>query len=110
MMQAVTDNQHLAEGMRLIEELYNAKRQVHRLSVLMQAIDNTAQREEEARRAEAERRAADEQAEHDRLLNEGLAHYEQVLNRDYRNDYYLRKLYGPWQPGTRRPGTRRTYD
>ena len=49
MMQAVTDNQHLAEGMRLIEELYNAKRQVHRLSVLMQARDNTAQREEEAR-------------------------------------------------------------
>ena len=102
MMQAVTDNQHLAEGMRLIAELYNAKRQVHRVSVLMQAIDNTAQREEEARRAEAERRAADEQAEHDRLLNEALAHYEQVLNRDYRNDYYLRKLYGPGRPGTRR--------
>ena len=102
MMQAVTDNQRLAEGMRLIEELYNAKRQVHRLSVLMQAIDNTAQHEEEARRAEAERRAAEEQAERDRLLNEALAHYEQVINRDYRGDYYLRQLYGPGRPGTRR--------
>ena len=105
MMQAVTDNQHLAEGMRLIAELHNLRQEVHTLRALMQAVDNTAQREEEARRAEAERRAADEQAEHDRLLNEALAHYEQVLNRDYRNDYYLRRLYGPG-----RPGTRRTYD
>ena len=105
MMQAVTDNQHLAEGMQLIAELHNLRQKVHTLSALMQAIDNTAQREEEARRAEAERRAADEQAEHDRLLNEGLERYEKVLNRDYRGDYYLRKLYGPG-----RPGTRRTYD
>lgn len=102
MMQAVTDNQHLAEGMRLIEELYNAKRQVHRLSVLMQAIDNTAQREEEARRAEAERRAAEEQAERDRELNEAIARVERLLKRDYRNDPYLRRIYGPGRPGTRR--------
>lgn len=102
MMQAVTSNQRLAEGMQLIEELHNLRRKVHTLSVLMQAIDNTAQREEEARRAEAEQRAADEQAEHDRLLNEALAHYEQVINRDYRGDYYLRQLYGPGRPGTRR--------
>ena len=53
MMQAVTDNQHLAEGMRLIAELHNLRQEVHTLRALMQAVDNTAQREEEARRAEA---------------------------------------------------------
>ena len=102
MMQAVTDNERLAEGMRLIEELYNAKRQVHRLSVLMQAIDNTAQREEDARRSASARRAAEEKAEHDRERDEAIARVERLLKRDYRNDPYLRRIYGPGRPGTRR--------
>ena len=88
--------------MRLIEELYNAQRQVHRLSVLMQAIDNTAQREEDARRSASARRAAEEKAEHDRELDEAIARVERLLKRDYRNDPYLRRIYGPGRPGTRR--------
>lgn len=105
MMQAVTDNAHLAEGMRLIAELHNLRQEVHTLRALMRAVDNTAQREEEARRAEAERRAAEEQAERDKELDEAVASVERLLRRDYRSDPYLRRIYGPG-----RPGTRRTYE
>lgn len=105
MMQAMTDNERLAEGMRLIAELHNLRQEVHTLRALMQAVDNTAQREEEARRAEAERRAAEEKAERDKELNEAIARVERLLKRDYCNDPYLRRIYGPG-----RPGTRRTYE
>ena len=102
MMQAMTDNERLAEGMRLIAELHNLRQEVHTLRALMQAVDNTAQREEEARRVEAERRAAEEKAKHDRELDEAIARVERLLKRDYRNDPYLRRIYGPGRPGTRR--------
>lgn len=102
MMQAITSDGRLAEGMRLIAELHNLRQEVHTLRALMRAVDNTAQREEEARRAEAERRAAEEKAERDKELSEAIASVERLLKRDYRNDPYLRRIYGPGRPGTRR--------
>ena len=81
-MMATTNHPALMPGVEMIAEINNLRQQVHKQKVLLDAIDHVAQR--------------------DRELSEAIAHYERMRDRDYVNDPYLRRIYGPPRAGRRR--------
>lgn len=99
MTYAVTNSESLKDGMSLIAENRNLKRELEECREMLAAYEAAWLQESRAKRA-AEERAK-------RELEEAIAHIEKLIHkRDDVQDPYIAKIYGREKP---RRGKRRTY-
>lgn len=103
MYYGVTNDELFRDGVNLIAENHNLKKQLEDCKRLLKAYEAAWLAEDRAKAEEAARKAAEEDERKARELEEAIRHKEHYMyDRDYTKGY-LAKIYGRQQP---RPGKR----
>ena len=107
MTYAVTNSEILKDGMGLIAENRNLKRELEECREMLAAYEAAWLQESRAKRAEEERAKREEEERRQRELLEAIEHVSKLMHkRDDVKDPYIAKIYGREKP---RRGKRRTY-